>query len=88
MDTRIRVCPFVKEVRILLRVRRKDLILFLLLVWSGCGPDVVVVGDRVNVFVTGAREGSRMHRRRERRWADSVDLVKIRTLGCERSVFL
>lgn len=40
------------------------------------------------MFIMGASEGSRMHKRRERRWADSVDFVKMRTLDCERSVLL
>lgn len=61
VDTRIRICPLVKEARILFLVFWKDFDVDLEFV----SPDAA--GDLVNVLIKGAREGSRIPRRRDRR---------------------
>ena len=78
VEIRMQVWPAVKDWRIFERVRREDFVVLEFVVVAVVG---FVVEERVKVAVRGARDGWRRERRRERRWADSVERVKIRTLG-------
>lgn len=75
---RIRVLPDVKDCKIFVRVLLRDLLL-------GFAEDEDEE-DLVNVEINDDNWGMRRLRRRESRWADSVDFVKISTRDLDGAV--